>query len=342
MVQHHFFISLLLILLVTASSAQQKKSQWTQWERSMVIEVPDENPLSKGLSGTINGVLNDKLIIAGGNNFPDLMPWDGGKKKYYNAIFIVERTEKGFSGRQLSASLPLPVAYAAVCSTASGILFAGGENESGISDKVFMLRPYGNQEVSAEALPSLPIPLTNAAATLQGQTVFVAGGETASGTSDAFFALDLTHTSSGWVRMPDLPQPTAYHVLLTETDPGSSCVYLIGGRKKTASGISDLYNHVYCFDIRTKSWQQKASLPYPLSAATGSALDKGQIMIFGGDKGTVFSKVESLIARIASEKDETARSVCNPPIRDSKKNSCVMTLCKISGWSAVTSILILR
>lgn len=312
MTRDHIFIPILLTLLVTASSAQKKRSSWDQWGRSKVIEVVGKNPLSKGLSGTIAGLLNDKFIIAGGTNFPDLMPWEGGKKKYYNTIFLIERSDKRFSSRQLKATLPLPVAYAATCLTSSGILFAGGENENGISDKVFILRVDNSLgEILVATLPPLPIPLTNAAAAVKDHTVFVGGGETTSGTSNAFFAIDLTSASSGWIRLPDLPQPTAYHVLLTGSYSGSSCIFLIGGRKKTASGISDLYNNLYCFDLSTRSWQQKASLPYPLSAAAGLLLDNEQVIIFGGDKGTVFSQVESLIARIASEKDENIKEKLN-------------------------------
>jgi len=44
-------------------------------------------PLAPGMAGIIAGTHGGVLIAAGGANFPDKMPWDGGKKIYYDEIF---------------------------------------------------------------------------------------------------------------------------------------------------------------------------------------------------------------------------------------------------------------
>jgi len=48
---------------------------------------------SKGLAGPVTGVCNGKLIVAGGSNFPDSMPWLGGKKKYYSNGYVFRKAK---------------------------------------------------------------------------------------------------------------------------------------------------------------------------------------------------------------------------------------------------------
>ena len=88
-------------------------------------------------------------------------------------------------------------------------------------------------------------------------------------------------------------------------------IYLLGGRRKDASGISVLYNQVYAFNLKTQTWQEEAPLPYALSAGTGVAAGACSILLFGGDKGQTFSQTEKLIAAIKAETDEEKKKVLN-------------------------------
>ena len=47
----------------------------------------------------------------------------------------------------------------------------------------------------------------------------------------------------------------------------------------------------------------KAPLPYGLSAGTGLLDPSGRVLLFGGDRGEVFSKVEALVAQKNKETD---------------------------------------
>jgi len=60
-------------LAVAAGTASA--SDWTQ---------RPAYPLAPGMAGIIAGAHGGVLIAAGGANFPDKMPWDGGKKIYYD------------------------------------------------------------------------------------------------------------------------------------------------------------------------------------------------------------------------------------------------------------------
>src|SRR6188508_1103593 len=90
-----FFIFLsLLSLLVTNPILAQKKYNF-RW--SIAANLPVNQKLGKqpGVAGPFAGFINGELIIAGGCNFPDSMPWQGGKKVYWNDIYIMHINKKG-------------------------------------------------------------------------------------------------------------------------------------------------------------------------------------------------------------------------------------------------------
>jgi N-acetylneuraminate epimerase len=137
--------------------------------------------------------------------------------------------------------------------------------------------------------------------------VYIAGGETAASASNQLLALDLNNTGEGWKQLPVIPKPVSHSVLTVQSNGNNTCIYLIGGRKKSNTGISDLYNSVFEFNLMKNQWEEKRPLPYSLCAGIGIATNSNDILLFGGDKGTTFHKVEILIAAINAEKDETKK-----------------------------------
>ncbi|MBS1920482.1 MAG: galactose oxidase [Bacteroidetes bacterium] len=311
----HFIILLFYftgLLQSNPISAQKKNNIFFHWEMAAQLPASPGQLYSLGLAGPVAGINKNVLMVAGGSNFPGAMPWLGGKKKYYDDLYayLIKGGRPVLQKKEYK--LPSAIAYTANCSTPVGIVYAGGENERGISKKVFLLKwQQSSSSVIIKNLPDLPVPVTNASATSDGNIVYVAGGETTTGVSDLFFSLDLKKTKAGWRKLPSLPQPTSHAVMVVQLNGKNSSVYLIGGRKKNKTGVSDLYSSVFRFDIKKNQWEQRQSLPYALSAGTGiSTADQG-IFIFGGDRGETFHKTEELIASINNETDSAKKELLN-------------------------------
>mgnify|MGYP003513230938 FL=1 len=274
-----------------------------KWKIAAEFPADSGEQHSLGFAGPVTGVYNNILFIAGGANFPTGMPWQGGKKKYYNKVFVYTRTQNKIVPHKKSFTLPTNIAYPATCNTPLGVFYAGGENENGISNKAWLMTwDNKTRQPLFKVLPNLIVPLSNAAATLVGNTVYIAGGETSSSASSQLIALDLNNTTAGWKQVSTLPKLISHTLFLATKNK----LYLVGGRKKTAQGISDLYSSVYEFNILTNQWKEMQPLPYVLSAGTG-AVSKNQLLVFGGDKGETFHKTEMLIAAINAEKDEAKK-----------------------------------
>jgi N-acetylneuraminate epimerase len=293
---------LLFMFFTVAIQAQKKQELAMQWNIAAELPADANEAKALGVAGAVVGVHKHKLIVAGGANFPDAMPWLGGKKKYSDVLYVYAKNENRISLQQ-RAKLPFTIAYAASCTTAKGIVVAGGENENGISNKTFLLQLANNASVfSIRNLPDLPFAVTNASITVKGQNVFLAGGEMANGVSDHLLVLDLNNLNTGWKQLSITVKPVSHAVLLIN----EQILYLIGGRKRNSNGISTLYNTVFAFDLLTNQWTEKKSLPYALSAGTG-AVYKNQLLVFGGDKGETFHRTEELIAAINTATDETTK-----------------------------------
>jgi N-acetylneuraminate epimerase len=312
MIRSTILLSLIIMFFTVATYAQKRPGITMQWK--IAAELPAQNGKAKaiGFAGPVAGMQAGRLMIGGGANFPDSMPWLGGKKKYYDDVYVYEEKGKEFVLITKTFKLPFAIAYAACCSTEQGVVVAGGENEKGISNKVFLLQ-WNKKAGTAiiKDLPDLPVAVTNAAAVAVGTKVYLAGGETLSGTSNQVLVLDLNDAIGGWKQLPSLPQSLSHTVLTVQNNSHGLAIYAAGGRMKNANGISDLYSSLFAFDLQKNEWITKKSLPYTLSAGTGAATGSGYILLFGGDKGDVFHKTEELIAAINKETNAEKREMLN-------------------------------
>ncbi len=291
-------------LIVNGSAVAQHKILKMQWNIAANLPGQNGNP-SVGFAGPVTG--NDKgvFIVGGGANFPDSFPWQGGKKKYYNEVYLFHCKKDQLKLVTQKFVLPESIAYPACSPTANGIFYAGGENENGISAKAWLMQwDAKTKKIIFKNLPQLPVPVSNAAATRIGNLVFVAGGETPTDASAQWVCIDLKNIEKGWKPLTNIPHPVSHTVLAALNE---NQIMLAGGRKKNSNGISDLYHDVYLYDISKNEWQQKASLPYSLSAGTGVSINKDEMVIFGGDRGNTFHEVEKTIAAIKNENDESKK-----------------------------------
>ena len=298
-------IYILLMLNNMPAVAQSKKVISIEWKT--IAELPPFRDQSKsiGVAGPVVGIINNKLIVAGGANFPDKMPWQGGKKIYYNNISIFNKEKEQVFQEKIKNSLTSNIAYAANCITPLGVVYAGGENELGLSDKVYLLQwDEASNNLRQTKLPDLPVETTNGSLVCIDNTIYFLGGETLTNTTNQFYSLNLIKINLGWMTLPVLPKPLSNMVVVAQYLNGQKQIYLMGGRAKQKNGISDFSSDVYSFDIHLKIWDKKKSLPYPLSAGTGAVFSEKYILLFGGDQGERFNKVEQTISNINLEKEQ--------------------------------------
>lgn len=290
------------------NKGQAQQPNHIQWDVAAKLPALPDGAPQPGVAGAFTGVHNNALLLAGGANFPDGMPWAGGAKAYRSEVYVMR-------GDTVTA-LPLGkrIAYGASATIADGVVCIGGENETGPLAQTFLLQWQGSQgRVVTKDLPPLPFPLTNATAAAIGSTVYVAGGENADRVSDAFLSIDLSAPNPSWKPLAAIPKALSHSVMVAQSDGSKTKLYLIGGRARTVTGISELCSQAWSYDPAGNQWSPITPIHdnngvTHLSAATAVATGASYILVTGGDKGNIFRNIETLNAQIAhSEGDELAR-----------------------------------
>lgn len=290
------------------NKGQAQQPNHIRWDVAAKLpSLPDGAP-QPGVAGAFTGVHNNVLLLAGGANFPDGMPWAGGAKAYRNEVYVMR-------GDTVTVfPFGKSVAYGASATVTDGVVCIGGENETGPLAQTFLLQWQGSQgRVVTKDLPPLPFPLTNATAAAIGNTVYVAGGENKDRVSDAFLALDLSAPQPSWKHLARIPKALSHSVMVAQSDGSKTKLYLIGGRARTDSGVSELCSLAWSFDPGKNAWTAIAPIHdnngiTTLSAATAVATGSSYILVAGGDKGNIFHRIETLNAQIArADGDERKR-----------------------------------
>lgn len=298
------------MLTTTAVFAQRTPMQQIEWSVAAKLQNKDGST-SIGFAGAINAVSADQLIIAGGANFPDKMPWEGGRKQYSKEIHILEKSGPGFAWKKMAEQLPEAIAYCGNTSTKAGLVYAGGENEKGLSDKAFLLNwNSSDHKIEIKPLPNLPLALTNLALTAIGNVVYAVGGDGSDHSSNAIFSLDLETPAAEWKAHPDLPVALANAVVVAD---GKAVIYVIGGRTKNPSGISGLNSTVFAYHTLKQSWTRLAGISEEtktlnFSAGAGIMADQDHILLLGGDNGKVFHQIETYLSKISKSNDAAERA----------------------------------
>lgn len=310
--QLHLSSALLIVILLSCNPEARLMDQ-LKWDSSSNIPPSKDQDTQSGLAGALIGISNDHLIVAGGANFPDDLPWKGGQKVYSNHIYVAEKDQNNeLQWLQTTDTLLKPIAYVANVPYQNGFISVGGEDNEGPVASVSYWN-WNNEETKLlkEDLPDLPYPLTNASAAILNNQLFIIGGENKQEVFSNIWYLDLNNQKEGWLKGPQLPRPTSHSVAVIQSNSAGNHLYVIGGRAKQVNGISQLYNQTLKLDLIANTWIEKSKIGdgettlSALSAAT--AVSKGDyIFVMGGGNGKIFHQIETFAkkAKEASSQQE--------------------------------------
>lgn len=270
-------MSALLVLASIVTASPALPAEWTK-----LPPLPDK----EGFAGPFSGVSNGALLVAGGANFPDKKPWEGGKKVWYDHVFVLEKPRGKW---KFAGKLPRPLAYGVSVTHGNSVVCVGGSDAERHYADSFRLEWNGGRLVRTD-LPALPKPLANICGALVGNTLYIAGGQErpdSSSTSKAVYRMDLTATKPKWVEVEPCPGGGRMLAVAAGFD---GAFWLVGGVTLVA-GKGGTPERKYLKDAYRyepgKGWKRIADLPYPVAAAPSPAPtgDMG-FFILGGDDGS--------------------------------------------------------
>lgn len=255
-----------------------------EWDNSLTL--PDVNGKPHiGVAGAFSGFIGDNLIIAGGANFPDATPWNGGHKTWWNTLYYINTAQPDSKWIISPEGLPKSLAYGNSIELPTGIVCIGGCDSAQCYKNVFQIQLMDGQIKIDTNWPPLPVPLANATASLLNNKIYVAGGQESMKESEAtnhFFVLDLNNRNKGWKELPSWPgEPRGYAVSTSQSDGFDQCFYLFSGRNYNPDGYIKVLTDGYVFNPRLNSWK-KLKQDFPVMAGNALASGANHILFLGG------------------------------------------------------------
>lgn len=274
---HVWLPGMLMVLLVSTCLAEVEPLVWKR-----LADLPN----SVGVAGAFGGVVSDKLLVAGGANFPAAVPWEGGKKVWHDTVFVLDRPDRNWI---IAGKLPRALGYGISATHRDTVVCVGGSDERRHYAEAFRLS-WQAGKITTIALPALPISMANGCGALVGDTLFVAGGQEKPDSQQALgsvYQLDLSAAEPHWVPVEKCPGSGRIFATAVACDGG---FWLIGGAELVDGADGNVERRylrdAYRFDS-AGGWKRIADLPRAVVAAPSPALcDETGIFVFGGDDGS--------------------------------------------------------
>jgi N-acetylneuraminic acid mutarotase len=275
------------VAAVVAVSTLRGRSAEQQTAWTHLPPLPDREGFAAMFAGLSVDHGGEILLAAGGANFPDKKPWEGGKKVWHDTIFVLEKPDGAW---KVAGKLPRPLGYGVSVTHGGGLVCVGGSDAERHYADAFTMG-WGKAAPRFNQLPSLPRPVANACGAFVGRTLFIAGGTEKPDSTNAlntFYALEFPVGGPRvWRELPPWPGPPRMLAVAASLD-GS--FYLASGADVSAGQdgkpLRTYLRDAYRF-TPGKGWKRIADLPRAAVAAPSPAPTPGanQFLILGGDDG---------------------------------------------------------
>lgn len=275
------------VLGVSASCGGQPERAAVEWREAARVASGDAR-YDMGVSAMYAGVAGDALVIAGGANFPDEPAAEGGKKAFYDHVYLYD----GDGWRRIG-TLPEPAAYGVCYSCGDGVILAGGANESGALLTVYFVEPSGDRAIISSSF-ELPHAIEQAAGAAADGRLYLFGGIADGQPSASLFVLE--DGATGWRELAPAPEPLVQPIMAAS----GGRLYVWGGFDTTTKWVSGAG---YCYDIQSDSWSAAAGHPEDGTFTGGCAatLGDGRILCAGGVDREIFAAALQLTGEASRE-----------------------------------------
>lgn len=260
------------------------------------VDFQDQNP---GVAGVFSGIIGNKLIVAGGANFPDKKPWEGGIKTFHDRINIYTINNESLNLVNGHWSLPKSLAYGTSVTLPEGVLIAGGNDQEQCSRSVYLLKwDEAKNDLIVETFPELPVPLSYTSAVLLDKSVYLIGGSSspdAQGSPAYFMKLDLTKRNNAnfsWEALPPFPGlGRVFAVASVQSNGVRPCIFLFSGRNVSMENELTVFQDGLFYDPVLQKWETlPSSIKFPVMAGTSFPIGASSIAFAGGTSGDLLFK----------------------------------------------------
>ena len=310
--KHYCLLFVAVMLFASCENNELEKQTVTTYPFPLATDGTE-----KGLSAVYAGIVDDNIIFMGGCNFPEEPAAEGGKKRFYKAVYAspIPTDNDTLLQWQKVGEIDEASAYGVSVSMLGGVVCVGGTNgKKSLSSANLVMYDKDSMEVAINPLPDLPVALDNMGGAALDTMILVAGGNANGVPSNRVFLLDFTNLQQEWIELPPFPgnprvQPVC--AVMTTPEDGKS-LYIWGGFSTfTSETEPSVSPSGYRYSFKKGEWSEVASPKVGeneifLGGAAVTAINDTMVAFTGGVDKDIFLRAlqrEASIKNAVAEKD---------------------------------------
>ncbi|MEI0446574.1 cyclically-permuted mutarotase family protein [Brachyspira intermedia] len=252
------------------------------WE--MGGHLPAQTGMEKniGTAGVLYGSLGGKYIVVGGGaNFPEESVLNGGAKKTYSDIYMLE-DKNGVLEVVEHINWENELGYGASVTVTNGIYYIGGSSNPEADDDILFITLKDNK-LNVEKIGDLPFTLQNGVAVYKDNKLYIITGKQAGKGSNKVYEYDLTTKETK--ELASVPGEESRTQAVAQLLNGN--IYVFSGGDATA------YTDGYKYDFANNTWEKVADVALngegiSLLGAVSVKLNENEMLVIGGFNKAVY------------------------------------------------------
>ena len=252
------------------------------WEVGGHLPAQTGTDKNIGTAGLLYGSLGGKYIVVGGGaNFPDEPVINGGVKKTYSDIYMLE-DKNGVLEVVEHINWENEIGYGASITVENGIYYIGGSSNPEADDDILFITLKDNK-LNVEKIGDLTFALQNGAAVYKDNKLYVITGKQAGKGSNKVYEYDLN--TKEVKELASVPGEESRTQAIAQLLNGN--IYIFSGGDLTA------YTDGYKYDFENNTWEAAADVvlndeAISLLGAASVKINETEMLVIGGFNKAVY------------------------------------------------------
>ena len=246
--------------------------------------MPAQTGMDKniGTAGLLYGSLANKYIVVGGGaNFPEESVLNGGDKKTYSDVYMLE-DKNGVLEVIEHINLENEIGYGASVTTEDGIYYIGGSSNPEADDDILFITLKDNK-LNVEKIGDLSFTLQNGVAVYKDNKLYIITGKQGGKGSNKVYEYDLASKESK--ELAPVPNEESRTQAVAQLLNGN--IYVFSG------GDSIAYTDGYKYNFDNNTWEQVSDVELnnegiSLLGAVSVKLNETEMLVIGGFNKAIY------------------------------------------------------
>ncbi|MBZ0313944.1 cyclically-permuted mutarotase family protein [Clostridium butyricum] len=317
------------------ASASMKNITRITWEHAGDLEAQNGFDKNIGVAGVLSGILDNKYVVVGGGaNFPYDTVLNGGQKKTYSDLYLLEKNNGKLVVKE-HTNLPNEIAYGSSVTTNKGIYYIGGSTNKDAANDITLITLDESNKLKYEKVGDLPFTLSNGIAAEYNGKLYIGLGSQNGKDSTKLYEYDLK--TNEIKELASLTEKSSMNQCVAQILNGNLYVFSGGGSIANTDG--------YKYDISSNTWSKVSNVKLgdkeiSLYGANSVKLNEDEMLVIGGFDKAVY---DNAVYNLGSLKgDELAKFRQNyfgaDPYEFNWNKEILVYNCKSDSWTSLGQV----